>query len=383
MWLHTSVEPEIKGGIRGAARDVAEAAEELAETGQTMIYVLIALSLFRLMPYRWWRFTHKLFGIPFAFASVHFFTTEKTYANGSPWGWWFGAWMLVGMGAWLLRVVGIDMIGRGRHYKVVAAEHAGTHTRLELAPAGRPLGHELGQFAFVKLDVAGLREPHPFTIASSPEAPNLEFFVGHLGDWSSRLSQADLVGKSVRVEGPYGQMKPFGHDNSPIAWIAGGIGCTPFLAAVSTATADPALEPAPAGAVSNATSRTDRAQPSGQSFGGRPIPTMLYGVRSTEDNPMLDRLRQAEAAGHIRLELFTPATGRMRPDDLDRLFPDGMQDHHVVLCGPAALVNDMSAAARDRGATSVDTEDFDIRQGFGPDRSLEIDRAVRRRVRSR
>ena len=354
MWLHSSIEPEIEGGILGAARSVADSATDLAETGQTMLYALVGLSIFRLMPYRWWRWTHKLLGIPFAFACWHFFTAEKTYANGSPWGWWFGAWMVAGLATYLLRVVGINMIGRGKAYRIVAAEHTGTTTRIEMAPIGKALGQKLGQFAFLKLDIPGMREPHPFTIASSPDDENLEFMIRHLGDWSNRLPDTDLVGKTVRVEGAYGEFEPFGHGDEQVVWIAGGVGCTPFLAAVNTE------RPA-----------------------GSPVPVMLYAERSTENNPMVDRLREAEAAGRLRLELFTPETGRMTPGDLELLFPEGMKGHHVALCGPAGLVSDMSEAAARLGATSIETEDFDIRQGFGPDRSAEIDSAMRKLVSAR
>ena len=48
MFLHTSVEPEIEGGIRGASRSLADTAEDLAGTGQTMLYILVGLSLVRL-----------------------------------------------------------------------------------------------------------------------------------------------------------------------------------------------------------------------------------------------------------------------------------------------------------------------------------------------
>ena len=352
MWLHTSIEPDIDGGIRGAARSVADSAEDLAGTGQTMLYILVGLSIFRIVPYRWWRLTHKLLGIPFAFACWHFYTAEKTYANGSAWGWWFGIWMLLGLAAFVLRVIGIDMVGRGRAYKIIAADHTETMTRLELAPTGKPLGQKAGQFAFVKLDVPGMREPHPFTIASVPDNPNLEFMIRHLGDWSSRLPETDLVGSTVRVEGPYGEFEPFGPSGTSAVWIAGGVGCTPFLAAAY-------LNHEP----------------------GTPRPTMLYAVRSADQNPMVDRLRQAEAEGLLNLHLFTNETGRMTPAALDDLFPDGLAGHHVALCGPAGLVHDMSAAAARLNASHIETEDFDIRQGFGPDRSQEIDTAVRQLAR--
>ena len=349
MFLHTSVEPEIEGGVLGAGRGVANAAEDLAGVGEVLLYGLVGLSLVRLFPYRWWRWTHKLLGVPFLFACAHFVTAEKPYANGSAWGWWFGIWMAAGTVAYLGRVVGRDTVAPGVPHRVVAAEHPGPTTRLELEPLGKPLGHRVGQFAFVKLGVPGLAEPHPFTIASSPERRNLTFHIGHLGDWSERLATIDLVGRTARVEGPYGRFEPLGRAGQPALWIAGGVGITPFLAAL------------------------DRPRPAGQ-----PAPTLLYAVRSATGDPIVERLRGAEARGEVTLELFTPSTGRLGPADLDRLFPDGLAGHHVALCGPAGLVATMSAAARQRGARHTETEDFDLRQGFGPERSSALAAAWRR-----
>ena len=161
------------------------------------------------------------------------------------------------------------------------------------------------------------------------------------------LSVASVAQVELRLE-----LEPCGNDDRPVVWIAGGVGATPFLAAAATTRPE-----------------------------GTPVPTMLYAVRSTEDNPMLDRLLEAEADGRLNLVLYTPDTGRMTADDLDRYFPDGMAGHHVALCGPTGLVNEMAEGARQRGATAIETEEFDMRQGFGPDRSLEIDRFLRRRPR--
>jgi predicted ferric reductase len=358
MFLHTSVEPEIEGGILGASRSVADSAEDLAGVGEVMLYVLIALSVVRLFPYRWWRLTHKLLGIPFAFACWHFFTAEKTYANGSPWGWWFGFWMVAGLAAFVHRVIGRDMLVRGRRYRVVEADHQGSTTRLELEPVGKPIGQALGQFAFLKLQVPGMSEPHPFTIASAPEQRNLEFYIRHLGDWSQRLPEYDLVGQEALVEGPYGEFAPFAHGaagersadaghrstegGGAVLWVAGGVGITPFLAALD-----------------------QPAQP------GRPTPTLLYAVRDVDDNPIVDRLREAEREGRVNLHLFTSATGRLTPAALDRIFPEGLNGAHVALCGPAGLVATMADAASARGSNHPETEDFDMRQGFGPERSSQ------------
>lgn len=346
MFLHTQIEPETKGAavVAGASKGVADAAEDLAGTGQTILYVLIGMSLVRLIPYRWWRWTHKLFGIPFAFASWHFFTATKPYDNSSAWGWYFSAFMLTGLIAYIARILIRDTVLQGKDYTVVAADHSDTATRLELAPTGKPMAFEQGQFAFVRLGIKGMTEPHPFSIASGPSRQNLVFYIRHLGDWSDRLPNTELVGSRVRVEGPYGEFEPTSADHADSLWIAGGVGITPFLSAL------------------------DQELPSGES-----APTFLYTSKTIVGDPLVDLLEQADAAGRIRLVLFSSGH-RLTPEVLDEMFPSGLSDHHVALCGPAGLVKTMAQAAEQRGAQSIETEGFDIRQGFGPDRSREIDR---------
>lgn len=350
MFLHTQIEPETKGAavIAGASKDVADMAEGLAEQGELMLYGLIGLSLVRLIPYRWWRWTHKLFGIPFAFASWHFFTADKPYANGSTWGWYFGSFMVAGLVSYLARVGVRDTVGQGKEYSVVAAEHAGNLTRVELAPKGRSLAYEPGQFAFLRFGADGMSEPHPFSIASGPSRTNLEFYIRHLGDWSDRLPDTDLLGTTVRVEGPYGAFEPLSTKHRRSLWIAGGVGITPFLASID--------EPLPA---------------------GHEAPVVLYACRAPEGDPLVELLQDADRKGLISFHLFGGGN-RLTPETLDELFVDGLADVHVALCGPETLVKSMAMASADRGARSIETEDFDIRQGFGPDRSREIHRVLSR-----
>lgn len=343
MFLHTQIEPRTKGAdvIAGASGNIANAAEDLAETGELMLYALIAVSLLRFIPYRWWKWTHKLFGLPFAFASWHFYTATKPYANGSPWGWWFTSFMLAGLGAYVARVFVRDTVGQGSKYTIVAAEHTDGLTRIEMEPKGVPLEFEAGQFAFLRVGRKGMREPHPFSIASPPDATNLTFYVRHLGDWSDRLPATDLIGTTVAVEGPYGAFEPTSHSLDQTVWIAGGVGITPFLAAL------------------------------GETTLGGPRPTVLYAHKSADGDPLVALLKAAEADGRINLRLFC-SPDRLTSATLDELFPAGMANHHVALCGPESLVKDMAQAAHARGARSIETEDFDMRQGFGPERSRQV-----------
>src|SRR5690606_10088326 len=84
-------------------------------------------------------------------------------------------------------------------------------------------------FAFVTFDA---REgAHPYTIASANPAGThrLTFQIKALGDYTRELAQHLAVGQPVQVEGPYGR---FDHRRGEArqAWVAGGIGITPFLA---------------------------------------------------------------------------------------------------------------------------------------------------------
>ena len=348
MFLHTQIEPRTKGAnlIAGASKNAADAAEDLASTGELLLYGLIGLSLLRLVPYRWWKWTHKLFGVPFAFASWHFYTASKPYDNASAWGWYFAAFMLTGLVAYAARVFVRDTIVQGSDYTIVSTEHQGNLTRIELEPNSEPISFVPGQFAFIRIAVKGMSEPHPFSIASAPSEHNLTFYIRHLGDWSARLVDAELSGATVKVEGPYGAFKPTSSTLDKTLWIAGGVGITPFLS--SLADLSPVQSP----------------------------PTLLYACRNTASDPLVSLLQRAAADGLIDLSLFHSGN-RLTPASLRELFPDGLSSHHVALCGPADLVKTMAPAAASLGAGSVATEEFDIRQGFGPDRSAEIDGILR------
>ncbi len=357
MFWHVRVEPEVENGILGASRSVADGAADLAGTGEYLLYLLIGLSLLRWIPYRWWRWTHKLIGVPFAFACWHFFTAEKPYANDSPWGWWFGGLMLARLAAWIGRVGWRDAVARGTRYRITSADVEGTTTSIELEPAGRPIRYEPGQFAFVKVQAPGLREPHAFTIASAPTS-RLRFVIRELGDWTARLRERELVGTDVIVEGPYGEFEPFGDDGQATVWIAGGVGITPFLAAIDSMSAAGGSMAAAGGS-------------------GSP-PHLLYAVRDRHADGIVRELEHAADAGLIRLSVFESSTGgRLDADRLLEAVGDELKGAHVALCGPARLVAEMAASAGRAGAGTIETEDFDIRQGFGPDLSADIDRLLR------
>lgn len=353
MFLHTSIEPEIDGGIRGASESLADTAEELAGTGEVMIYGLIALSLLRWFPYRWWRLTHKLFGIPFAFACFHFFTAEKTYANDSAWGIWFGAIMVIGLVTYVWRVFKRDMVTPGLRYKVTESTVRGSTLEIAMEPTRKALDYRAGQFAVLKVQEPGLREPHVFTIASSPSDGELRFFIRDLGDWTGEMLARgeDLLGSTVIVEGPYGRFEPLGHNATRTVWVAGGVGITPFLSAMIDL--DPMEDPVHR-------------------------PTLFYAVRSADDAMAIEVLRRAEYELRLNLVICSSADGRrFTPELMEQVVGSDLRGAQVAVCGPAGLVATVDRTARRLGASDVEHEDFDIRQGFGPDLSRDVHSVVR------
>lgn len=350
MWLHMEMVDDVKG-IRGASRTIAKSAEDLADTGSKLLYILVGISLLRWIPTRWWRWSHKLLILPYLFACWHFYTATKPYSNDSLWGTWFAAFMLLGILAWLYRVVWRDVFRKGQLHRVSHIEYAGNVAAVQLEPLGEPMKYSLGQFAFLTVKVHGLQEPHPFTIASSPDDTALRFVIRDLGDWTHRLINTLSVGDTVVVEGPYGRLAPIPHHHvDNVVWIAGGVGITPFLGSALS-----------------------------HRHGDDVVPHLFYCVRSRTNAPALAELEDAARNGHIHLHVHAS-------DESNRLTPqhvvaatqtDSLNHSHIVMCGPQSLVKAMKTGLRPFGARHIHVEGFDIRSGFGPDLSVQIDEFVR------
>jgi predicted ferric reductase len=74
------------------------------------------------------------------------------------------------------------------------------------------------------------REPHPFTLSSTPSRPGtLQFNIRASGDWTRTVAHLS-EGDQARIQGPFGR---FGHlfttPDRELIMIAGGIGITPML----------------------------------------------------------------------------------------------------------------------------------------------------------
>lgn len=101
---------------------------------------------------------------------------------------------------------------------------------MQLRPVGRSIAYAPGQFGFLSLKQEGLREPHPFTIASGHGDADgrIEFLIRGLGDHTQRLVAGVGVGMRAELHAPYGRfLRP--HQGGREIWIGGGVGISPFV----------------------------------------------------------------------------------------------------------------------------------------------------------
>ncbi len=197
-----------------------------------MVFLAPSFAFFGHPHYQRWKFLHRLSGFAALAALAHTFVLARTVP--SPWG--TVIWLALVAGALASLLFSLVLARRGARYHYRVADvvwPANNVVELRLAPQGRALGYQPGQFIYLTaLDrslAAGTGEEHPYTLTSAPEEAELRVAIKDLGD-ASRAIQAVTVGSEVRVTGPYGAFFP--PPDAPAAaelWIAGGIGVTPFL----------------------------------------------------------------------------------------------------------------------------------------------------------
>jgi predicted ferric reductase len=233
-----------------------------------------------------------------------------------------------------------------RHpYTVSRVETIGRDcTCVEVIPEkGAAMAYLPGQFAFVSFAVRGLsREPHPFTLASTPSRPGtIQFAIRHCGDWTRQVD-ALAMGDRAWLQGPFGRFSHLLHaaPKQELIMIAGGIGITPMLSMLRF--------------------MADQGD-------SRPI-TLIWSNRTREHLVFTEAFEQLseKLTGLHRVPIFTRRMESGKPSDrlnrkmLETLLSACSRRAAVFLCGPpammTALVTDLNAIGFP--AHSIITETF-------------------------
>ncbi len=278
--------------------------------------------------YRRWRGVHVLLGPAVLLALVHVLVLL-----GHEWLPWAAIAAAVAGFGW--RVLVSDFGLRALPYRITAVGHpAAAMVETTLQPLAGAMNVTPGQFVLARfLDSARYHacgEYHPFTVSGIGADGSLRLTIKALGQCSSQI-QSIAPDSLVRLQGPFGSFLD-GPAARPRLWVAGGIGITPFIAA---------LRQGPC------------AQPT----------TLVYLFRRAADAAFADELR-GMAAADPALKLVAEATGD-RPPDLEALLSPlaGVAGREVHVCGPPALVHALLPLLHRQGVRdeAIHHESFDFR----------------------
>ncbi|WP_338621101.1 ferric reductase-like transmembrane domain-containing protein [Paludibacterium sp. THUN1379] len=228
LLLALGAEPLMRHGHH-AGFSLIGLAREVGSWSAYAMLALVALALLRLVPYGVFRKLHTLFAPLFLLGAFHGAILLPRSFWPTPIGILFALMMLAGSvaaGLVLAGRIGKSRLHRGQVVSVTPLPGELLEVVCQM-DAGWP-GHRAGQFARVTFDAA--EGAHPFTIANGDNAARqLRFIIKRLGDYTGKLANILQSGHPVQIEGPYGRFLPASKPQRQ-AWVAGGIGVTPFLA---------------------------------------------------------------------------------------------------------------------------------------------------------
>ncbi len=285
-------------------------AKDVGEWAGYILLALVVIALVKRIPYRYFRWVHKLFPLVFIAGAFHGLMLMPTNFWQQPLGWLTAGVAALGVGPAVLSLLG--RIGARRQH-VAHIEglscHADGVLEVHCRPTGWP-GHKAGQH--VLADFGHTAEgAHPFTLANAwhPATGTLTLSIKGLGDYTRQLAERLAIGQAVKLEGPYGAFT-FDADKagSGEIWVAGGIGITPFLARLEE--------------LARQSERT-----------GRPI-ELFYATRAEHaDAYPADLPALCEAAGVRLHRRYTDTQGPFDTRDILRHATAGSS---VWFCGPEA-----------------------------------------------
>lgn len=282
-----------------------ELAGELGEWGLYLVLALVAVALWRRIPYRHFARLHRLLPIAYGLLVFHSVVFMPASYWTSPPGPVLVPLMLGGLVAAALSLSGRigftrRALGHVESLRLHDDQVLEVHCQLETPWAG----HESGQFVFATFD---RREgAHPFSVASAWCGDgHLVLAIKGLGDYTRRLPELLQLGAPVTIEGPYGRFNFEGRGARQV-WVAGGIGITPFISRMQ---------------------QLARGEAPRQ-------PVALFYSTDAEDAALFTLLRELAQQGGVSLHVVVPPReGRLPIERIVHSVPEPAQAE-VWFCGP-------------------------------------------------
>ncbi|PSL10240.1 putative ferric reductase [Marinobacterium halophilum] len=295
--------------------------EDLGEPVLYLLLALVVITLIRWVPYRFWRYLHRIMPLIYLVLAAHSLLLAPLSWWQQPTGWLMA--VLIGAGSIASLQSLTSQIGKTRRWQgLVSRVHQVSSTTTEvLCEMGQNWpGHRAGQFALVTFDRA--EGAHPFTLTTADrQNGQLGFQIKALGDYTRTLPHRLHAGSAVTIEGPYGCFNlEKGRSNAQQIWVGGGVGITPFLAALES-----------------------RLIHTGTRY--QPV-TLHYCTQRVADDPNVEYLQTlAHQLPDITLQIHESEQGQ-------RLSADRLQIHaakvDVWFCGPQGLATALRSGLKDQ-----------------------------------
>ncbi|MCK0164199.1 ferric reductase-like transmembrane domain-containing protein [Marinobacter sp. S6332] len=319
----------------GLLDSLQDGAEDLGEPGLYVLAFLVVITLLRWVPYGYWRHLHRVMPVIYLVLAAHALLLAPLIWWQQPTGWLMALLIAGGAGASLQSLTG--QIGRSRRYKglVQAVSQTSANITEVVCDMGKRWpGHQAGQFALVTFD--RIEGAHPFSLSSAADdRGQLSFHIKALGDYTRKIPKKLRTGQTVTLEGPYGRFNPDkGRKNVQQIWVAGGIGITPFLAALEK-----------------------RLINSEQKH---PAITLHYCTAGATSDPMVTRLQElTEQLPDVLLHIHDSQMGQ-------RLTANQLQIHDrrvdIWFCGPQSLAKALRSGLKQQSISlRFHQESFEFR----------------------
>lgn len=288
--------------LRGVSKDL----------GEWSVYLLLAmlvLTLWKLVPYGFWRRVHRVLPAIYLALALHAVVLLPAALWAQPVGVLIALSVAVGVYGSIVSLTGRIGERRRMHGRIESVGRTGDVLSVQCAIDRGWRDPSPGQFAFVTFDAG--EGAHPFTIARLDSARRtLGFEIKALGDYTARLANGLRAGAPVRIEGPYGRFDfRRARRTARQVWVAGGIGVTPFLAWLETLAADPARAPRADFHYCVRNRDTDAFVARIEALCAR-VPSIRLHVHSDDRDPALHAGMLAEAAPDGRIDVWFCGPGR-------------------------------------------------------------------------
>lgn len=317
-----------------------------------LLLLVLTSALRERLPWRYeiWRGLHVVLALIAVIAALHHAIAVGRF---SAQGVLAGFWWLAGAGVALVMAVlyGWRWLRLHRQpWKLASVtEEADRMWELDIQPqpGTPPLPYHAGQFVW--MTEGKQRFPlfdHPFSISDSPAQPGLKLLIKEAGDFTNRIGTLP-PGRSIGIDGPYGEFTLEAHQPKAVLLIGGGVGIAPLL-----------------GIIRDMVARGDK----------RPV-RLAYAVGQPQNFACIDELRAAAGTLDLKLWLLSEdgplepdmTEGRLTPERLEQML-DGLDpaSTKALICGPGPMVVGVSDALLDLGMPmgNVIYERFDYAGGL-------------------